>query len=77
MFFSYDQLEKAKKKEAAFIVTFAKREQEIAELKVSCFFLLVNQLLGCIEDLNTIVVFYLDVFWSFLFDWVVETRIIA
>ncbi|XP_043707389.1 FKBP12-interacting protein of 37 kDa-like [Telopea speciosissima] len=28
-----DQLEKAKKKEAAFIVTFAKREQEIAELK--------------------------------------------
>ena len=28
------QLEKAKKKEAAFIVTFAKREQEIAELKV-------------------------------------------
>ncbi|KAG5032012.1 hypothetical protein JHK85_015994 [Glycine max] len=27
------QLEKAKKKEAAFIVTFAKREQEIAELK--------------------------------------------
>lgn len=31
---SYLQLEKAKKKEAAFIVTFAKREQEIAELKV-------------------------------------------
>ncbi|XLT05748.1 hypothetical protein HN51_044497 [Arachis hypogaea] len=31
-----EQLEKAKKKEAAFIVTFAKREQEIAELKVSC-----------------------------------------
>ncbi|XLT46823.1 hypothetical protein HN873_039427, partial [Arachis hypogaea] len=29
-----EQLEKAKKKEAAFIVTFAKREQEIAELKV-------------------------------------------
>ncbi|EPS62088.1 hypothetical protein M569_12705, partial [Genlisea aurea] len=28
-----DQVEKAKKKEAAFIVTFAKREQEIAELK--------------------------------------------
>jgi hypothetical protein len=28
------QLEKAKKREAAFIVTFAKREQEIAELKV-------------------------------------------
>ncbi|XP_012567403.1 FKBP12-interacting protein of 37 kDa-like isoform X2 [Cicer arietinum] len=28
-----DQLEKAKKKEASFIVTFAKREQEIAELK--------------------------------------------
>ncbi|KAG5035646.1 hypothetical protein JHK87_010556 [Glycine soja] len=28
-----EQLEKAKKKEAAFIVTFAKREQEIAELK--------------------------------------------
>ncbi|GAU33753.1 hypothetical protein TSUD_52860 [Trifolium subterraneum] len=28
-----DQLEKAKKKEAAFIVTFAKHEQEIAELK--------------------------------------------
>ncbi|CAI8609878.1 unnamed protein product [Vicia faba] len=28
-----DQLEKAKKKEAAFIVTYAKREQEIAELK--------------------------------------------
>ena len=35
MFYSYCQLEKAKKKEAAFIVTFAKREQEIAELKVS------------------------------------------
>ncbi|RYR17145.1 hypothetical protein Ahy_B03g061930 [Arachis hypogaea] len=31
-----EQLLKAKKKEAAFIVTFAKREQEIAELKVSC-----------------------------------------
>ncbi|KAL5183233.1 FKBP12-interacting protein [Glycine soja] len=31
-----EQLEKAKKKEAAFIVTFAKREQEIAELKVVC-----------------------------------------
>ncbi|GLT79469.1 hypothetical protein SLA2020_509570 [Shorea laevis] len=28
-----EQVEKAKKKEAAFIVTFAKREQEIAELK--------------------------------------------
>lgn len=28
-----EQLEKAKKKEAAFILTFAKREQEIAELK--------------------------------------------
>ncbi|KAF5727600.1 FKBP12-interacting protein of 37 kDa [Tripterygium wilfordii] len=28
-----EQLEKAKKKEAAFIVTFAKREQEIVELK--------------------------------------------
>jgi hypothetical protein len=28
------QLEKAKKKESAFIKTFAKREQEIAELKV-------------------------------------------
>ncbi|XP_077219813.1 FKBP12-interacting protein of 37 kDa-like [Tasmannia lanceolata] len=28
-----EQLEKAKKKEAAFIVTFAKRDQEIAELK--------------------------------------------
>ncbi|GMP33820.1 hypothetical protein CsSME_00006971 [Camellia sinensis var. sinensis] len=28
-----EQLEKTKKKEAAFIVTFAKREQEIAELK--------------------------------------------
>ncbi|XP_040987437.1 FKBP12-interacting protein of 37 kDa [Juglans microcarpa x Juglans regia] len=28
-----EQLEKAKKKEAAFIVTFAKREQEIAELR--------------------------------------------
>lgn len=35
MFSCYYQLEKAKKKEAAFIVTFAKREQEIAELKVS------------------------------------------
>jgi hypothetical protein len=35
MFSWYYQLEKAKKKEAAFIVTFAKREQEIAELKVS------------------------------------------
>jgi hypothetical protein len=32
-FFVYTQLEKAKKREAAFIVTFAKREQEIAELK--------------------------------------------
>ncbi|XLR56638.1 hypothetical protein S83_007310 [Arachis hypogaea] len=31
-----EHLLKAKKKEAAFIVTFAKREQEIAELKVSC-----------------------------------------
>ncbi|XP_029126170.1 FKBP12-interacting protein of 37 kDa-like [Cajanus cajan] len=31
-----EQLEKAKKKEAAFIVTFAKREQEIAELKDPC-----------------------------------------
>ncbi|CAL5327298.1 unnamed protein product [Camellia sinensis] len=30
----YHQLEKTKKKEAAFIVTFAKREQEIAELKI-------------------------------------------
>ncbi|KAE9608524.1 hypothetical protein Lal_00020707 [Lupinus albus] len=30
-----EQLEKTKKKEAAFIVTFAKREQEIAELKSS------------------------------------------
>jgi hypothetical protein len=30
----HTQLEKAKKREAAFIVTFAKREQEIAELKV-------------------------------------------
>ncbi|CAL0320011.1 unnamed protein product [Lupinus luteus] len=30
-----EQLEKSKKKEAAFIVTFAKREQEIAELKSS------------------------------------------
>lgn len=33
------QLEKAKKKEAAFIVTLAKREQEIAELKASFAFL--------------------------------------
>eukprot|EP01018_Ginkgo_biloba_P024477 Gb_03695 [translate_table: standard] len=30
-----EQLEKAKKKEAAFIVNFAKREQEIAELKTA------------------------------------------
>ncbi|KAL8154177.1 hypothetical protein V2J09_011937, partial [Rumex salicifolius] len=30
-----EQLEKAKKKEAAFIVTFAKREQEIADLKAA------------------------------------------
>eukprot|EP00268_Persea_americana_P022354 TRINITY_DN2224_c0_g1_i3.p1 TRINITY_DN2224_c0_g1~~TRINITY_DN2224_c0_g1_i3.p1 ORF type:complete len:351 (-),score=101.17 TRINITY_DN2224_c0_g1_i3:329-1381(-) len=30
-----DQLEKAKKKEAAFIVTFAKRDQEIADLKAA------------------------------------------
>lgn len=30
-----EQLEKAKKKEAAFIVTFAKREQEVAELKTA------------------------------------------
>ena len=37
MFCSCYQLEKAKKKEAAFIVTFAKREQEIAELKVYIF----------------------------------------
>lgn len=29
------QLEKAKKKEAAFIVTFAKRDQEVADLKVT------------------------------------------
>jgi len=28
------QLEKAKKKEAAFVVTYAKREHEIADLKV-------------------------------------------
>lgn len=33
------QLEKAKKKEAAFIVTFAKKEQEIADLKVTLFLL--------------------------------------
>ena len=33
-FLCFNQLEKAKKKEAAFIVTFAKREQEVAELKV-------------------------------------------
>jgi hypothetical protein len=39
MFSSCCQLEKAKRKEAAFIVTFAKREQEIAELKVRNFFL--------------------------------------
>ena len=32
------QLEKAKKKEAAFIVTVAKREQEISELKVISLF---------------------------------------
>ncbi|WVZ18357.1 hypothetical protein V8G54_005679 [Vigna mungo] len=32
-----EQLEKAKKKEAAFIVTFAKREQEITELKCPSF----------------------------------------
>lgn len=38
MFYSCYQLEKAKKKEAAFIVTFAKREQEIAELKVRLLF---------------------------------------
>ncbi|KAL9243125.1 hypothetical protein vseg_017053 [Gypsophila vaccaria] len=30
-----EQLEKAKKKEAAFIVSFAKREQEVAELKAA------------------------------------------
>ncbi|RWR97291.1 FKBP12-interacting protein of isoform X2 [Cinnamomum micranthum f. kanehirae] len=30
-----DQLEKAKRKEAAFIVTFAKRDQEIADLKAA------------------------------------------
>jgi hypothetical protein len=42
------QLEKAKKKESAFIKTFAKREQEIAELKVifltqdSCFLVLFS-----------------------------------
>ncbi|KOM40448.1 hypothetical protein LR48_Vigan04g064600, partial [Vigna angularis] len=33
-------LEKAKKKEAAFIVTFAKREQEITELKCPSFLIL-------------------------------------
>ena len=32
------QLEKAKKKEAAFIVTIAKREQEISDLKVLLYF---------------------------------------
>ncbi|XP_020230291.1 glycogen synthase kinase-3 alpha-like, partial [Cajanus cajan] len=36
------QLEKAKKKEVAFIVTFAKREQEIAELKLGMNFELVR-----------------------------------
>lgn len=46
---SYLQLEKAKKKEAAFIVTFAKREQEIAELKVISFahLFLVNSVSMC------------------------------
>ena len=39
--FHFHQLEKAKKKEAAFIVTFAKREQEIAALKVEILFLFV------------------------------------
>ncbi|XLU72059.1 hypothetical protein S245_031112, partial [Arachis hypogaea] len=39
-----EHLEKAKKKEAAFIVTFAKREQEIAELKVSCSTLFLSPL---------------------------------
>lgn len=42
IFFSYYQLEKAKKKEAAFIVTFAKREQEIAELKVRLYSVLFS-----------------------------------
>lgn len=37
MFSSCYQLEKAKRKEAAFIVKFAKREQEIADLKVRIF----------------------------------------
>ncbi|PWZ20869.1 FKBP12-interacting protein [Zea mays] len=36
-----EQLEKAKKREAAFIVTFAKREQEIAELKLDLVHLAV------------------------------------
>ncbi len=40
-FFVYTQLEKAKKREAAFIVTFAKREQEIAELKVPSYCLIL------------------------------------
>ena len=37
MFFPYNQLKKPMKKEAAFIVPFAKWEQEIAELKVIIF----------------------------------------
>lgn len=42
--FIFYQLEKAKKKEAAFIVTFAKREQEIAELKVMISFAFAFQI---------------------------------
>lgn len=45
-YFNSYQLEKAKKKEAAFIVTFAKRELEIAELKVRIVFYVPHILLS-------------------------------
>ncbi|KAF8378251.1 hypothetical protein HHK36_029590 [Tetracentron sinense] len=52
-----EQLEKAKKKEAAFIVTFAKREQEIAELKVKVLYMPVHlavnfYMLSAVRDLK-------------------------
>ncbi|GMP33819.1 hypothetical protein CsSME_00006971 [Camellia sinensis var. sinensis] len=52
-----EQLEKTKKKEAAFIVTFAKREQEIAELKVRTLALPVDfyRILKDLIQLNVLV----------------------
>ncbi|KAE9450809.1 hypothetical protein C3L33_17291, partial [Rhododendron williamsianum] len=53
------ELEKAKKKEAAFIVTFAKREQEIIEPKVLLFFI---SFVGCLDGDSKIQIDPLDVF---------------